>query len=156
MDQSFNPVTAYHEAGHAVIALVVGRPVRSVSVMPNRDFLGMCQFHKGVFRPSKDWLEEEILISLGGASAEAIHTGEYSFAGASRDLQYVRRLAVKRAGERKAERLIRRSLAKVENMLAVEEHWQAVELIAAELLRLGTISGRAALHFFERCRSRDI
>ena len=40
--------------------------------------------------------------------------------------------------------------AAVENLLADEGHWRAVELIAAELMRLGTISGRAARHLFEQ------
>ena len=35
-------------------------------------------------------------------------------------------------------------LAKVEAMLGDDATWRAVELIAAELLKLGVISGRAA------------
>jgi hypothetical protein len=57
---------------------------------------------------------------------------------------------VQRAGERRADRLQRRLLAKAEHLLAEEGHWLAVELIAAELLRLGEISGRTARHLFER------
>ena len=43
-------------------------------------------------------------------------------------------------------------LAKAEHLLAREGHWRAVELIAAELLRRGVISGRAARHLFDRGR----
>ena len=120
-------------------------------MLPNSDHLGICQFQKGVQRPTKDWLEEEILISLGGIVAEARHTGNYELGGASRDLRYVRRLAIQRAGERGAERLEKRLLAKAENLLADEELWKAIEMIAAELIRLGRISGRAARHFYEQC-----
>jgi hypothetical protein len=35
-------------------------------------------------------------------------------------------------------------------MLADEATWRAVELIAAELLKHGVISGRAARHLFEQ------
>src|SRR5207253_1672084 len=101
-------------------------------------------------RPSEDWLEREILIALGGMAAEARFTNSDAWGGAARDLRYVRRLAVQRAGERRAERLERRLLAKVEHLLAREGHWRAVELIAAELLRCGEISGRAARHLFDR------
>jgi plasmid stabilization system protein ParE len=145
-----NTATAYHEAGHAVMALALGRPVQRVSVRPNHQYLGQCQFGKGVFRPSEDWLEREILISLGGMAAEAIHTGNYAREAAERDLRYVHDLAMRRAGARQAERLERRLLTKAEHLLGQPHHWRAVELIAGELLRCGTISGRAARHLFDR------
>ncbi len=150
MEPPFDEATAYHEAGHAVVALALGRPIHRVSVLPDGPFLGLCQFGKGTFRPSDDWLEREMLIALGGIAAEARHTGNYAWDGAARDQQYVRQLAAQRAGERQAQRLERRLLAKAEHLLAQEGHWAAVELIAAELLRRGVISGRAARHLFER------
>src|SRR5436190_9593401 len=149
-EASLKSATAYHEAGHAVLALVLGRPVHRVSILADQDFLGACHFGKPTFRPSEDWLEREILIALGGIAAEARHTGHYDWNGAGRDQQFVRGLAVRRAGEKKAERLERRLLAKAENLLGREGHWRAVELIAAELLRRGAISGRAARHLFEQ------
>jgi ATP-dependent Zn protease len=155
MDPPFNAGTAYHEAGHAVVALALGRPVHNVSILPDRDRAGLCEFGKSTFRPSEDWLEREILIALGGIAAEARHTGDHAWDGAALDEQYVRRLAVQRAGERQAMRLQRRLLAKAENLLTKAGHWQAVELIAAELLRRGEISGRAARHLFEQaCQDR--
>jgi ATP-dependent Zn protease len=150
MEATHDDTTAYHEAGHAVIALALGRPVRRVSILPDRERLGVCEFGKATFRPSEDWLEREILIALGGIAAEARFTGDYAWDAAARDQQYVHRLAVQRAGERRADRLQRRLLAKAEHLLADEGHWQAVELIAAELMRLGEISGRTARHLFDR------
>ncbi len=41
-------------------------------------------------------------------------------------------------------------LSKVEAMLADHATWGAVELIAAELLKYGVISGRAARHLFDQ------
>src|SRR3984957_12446669 len=155
MEPTHDPATAYHEAGHAVVALILGRPVQRVSILPAAEHLGVCEFGKGVYRPSEDWLEREILIALGGIAAEARLTGVYSWDAAARDQQYVRRLAVQRAGERRAERLERRLLAKAEHFLADEGTWRAVESIAAELLRHREISGRAALHLFERESRQD-
>jgi ATP-dependent Zn protease len=149
MDTPLDAATAYHEAGHAVIALALGRGVHQVSILPERELLGLCEFRKGSYRPSADWLESEILIALGGIAAEARHTGEYAWDAAARDQQYVHRLAVERAGEARAEKLERRLLAKVDHLLAKDEHWRAVELMADELMKRGTISGRAAKHFFE-------
>jgi hypothetical protein len=110
----------------------------------------VCKFGKATLRPSEDWLEREILIALGGIAAEARHTGNYAWDGAGRDQQYVRDLAIERAGERRAERLQRRLLAKVEHLLAQEPHWRAVVLIAQELMRRSVVSGRAVRHFFEQ------
>jgi ATP-dependent Zn protease len=146
----YDETTAYHEAGHAVVALALGRPVQRVSVLPDRVRLGHCEVKKGRFKPSEDWLEREILIALGGIAAEARFSGDYSWGGAARDYRYVHGLAVQRAGERQAARLEQRLLAKAEHLLAHESNWRAVELIAAELLRRGTISGRAAQHLFDR------
>ncbi|MFO0796380.1 MAG: hypothetical protein U0804_02825 [Gemmataceae bacterium] len=145
----YDPETAYHEAGHAVVALALGRPVHRVSVLPNRDRLGQCEFGKGVFRPSEDWVEREVMISLGGLAAEARHTGTYGWSEAERDLRHVRKLLAQTT-ERAAARLEKRMLAKVENLLADDGHWRAVEQIAAELLVHGVISGRAARHLYER------
>ncbi len=150
MDAPYEPATAYHEAGHAVVALALGRPVQHVSILPDRTFLGRCEFGKGVFRPSEDWLEREILIALAGLAAEARFTGNYAWEGAAHDRQYVRGLTIQRAGESRAERLERRMLSKTEHLLSQDENWAAVERIAAELLRLGSISGRAARHLFEQ------
>lgn len=152
MESPYDPATAYHEAGHAVVAMALGRPVAKVSVLPNRDRLGVCHFRKGVFRPSKDWIEQEILISLAGLAAEARHTGTYARDAAERDLRYVRDLAVQRAGPRQADRLERRMLAKTEHLLADDGYWRAVDLIAAELLARGEISGRTARHLFDQGR----
>jgi hypothetical protein len=150
MDSTFDPATAYHEAGHAVMALALGRVVHRLTIHPDRDHLGLCQFGKGTSRPTDDWLEREILIALGGLAAEARHTGNYGWEEAGKDRQFVASLCVQRAGERQAERLERRLLAKAEHLLARPGHWEAVELIAAELLKRGAISGRAARDLFDR------
>jgi ATP-dependent Zn protease len=147
--QPHDEVTAYHEAGHAVIALALGRTIHKVSVLPNQLRLGECQFGKGRAKPTDDWLECEILISLGGLAAEARHTGTYALDAAKEDLRFVRRLALERKSDRAVERYEQRMLGKVEYLLADEGTWKAVELITAELLKHGTISGRAARHLYE-------
>jgi ATP-dependent Zn protease len=149
-EQPTDEATAFHEAGHAVAALALGRPVHRVSVLGDREHLGTCHFGKAVFRPSEDWLEREMLIALAGLAAEARHAGRYAWEGAGRDLQYAAELARQRAGgARQAERLQKRMLSKVEHLLGQEGNWRAVERIAAELLRYGALSGRAARHLYE-------
>ena len=84
MEPADNEMTAYHEAGHAVVALALGRTVHKVSVLPNRERMGECRFGKGNTRASDDWVEREILIALGGLAAEARHTGTYATDEAAR------------------------------------------------------------------------
>ena len=90
--------TAYHEAGHAVMALALGRDVQRISVRPNQLRLGQCEIKKGRFRPAKDAVETEILILLGGLAAETRQMGHYDSAGAAQDLRDVRSLTQMRAG----------------------------------------------------------
>lgn len=142
--------TAYHEAGHAVVALALGRIVHRVSILPNRDRLGQCEFRKGTRKKSHDELETEILIALAGMAAEAKHTGSYDRAAAGRDLRHAHTLLLQRGSERSKERHESRMLSKVESLLNDDSHWSAVTSIAAELLKHGIISGRAADYFFER------
>jgi ATP-dependent Zn protease len=143
--------TAYHEAGHAVLAMALGRAVQRVSIEPNQLRLGMCELKKGKARGSEDAVETEILYLLGGLAAEARHTGEYCHEGAAQDLRMVRSLTrMRAASDKQIERLERRMLDKTEHLLNQRSNWLAVTLIAAELLRTPTISGRAARHFFEQ------
>src|SRR5215210_5700051 len=101
--QPHDEVTAYHEAGHAVVALALGRTIHKVSVLPNRERMGEVRFGKSA-KATDDWVEREILIALGGMAAEARHTGTYATDEASQDLRFVRRLALERKSERQVER----------------------------------------------------
>ena len=148
-EKGLDLATAFHEAGHAVVALILGRPVHRVTILPDRDHLGQCEFRKGQIKATDDWLEREMLIALAGLAAEACHTGKYAWGHSSRDILYAQNLAIQRAGEKRADKLTRRVLSKVEHLLSDAGHWRAVTLIAEELMKTGVISGRAATHFFE-------
>lgn len=141
---------AFHEAGHAVMALALGRPVHKVSIHPNDMRLGHCELKPGAFRPTQDVVEMQVLILLGGLVAEARYSGRYAWDGAAQDLRFVRTLTSSRAGgPRQIERLERRMLQKAEHLLDQPENWRAVQRIAEELLKVTTISGRAARHLYD-------
>lgn len=144
-------LTAYHEAGHAVIALALGRDVHRVSILPNQTRLGQCELKKGSSKISKDWLETEVLILLAGAAAEGRISGRYCWTGASRDLRQSRALTQTRTGsDQQAQRLERRCLDKVEYLLNSPENWLAVEMLADDLVRRQTISGRSARYHYQQ------
>jgi len=140
-------LTAYHEAGHAVMALLMGRSVQKVSIIPSQNRLGACTIQKGRSKQVQDKLEAEMLILLAGMAAEGRKSGQYNIQGASQDLRGVEKLALARSGNaRQATKLIHRTLDKTQYLLSDKSTWQAVKIIAAELLENESISGRAAKH----------
>lgn len=143
-------LTAYHEAGHAVMALLMGRSVQKVSIIPSESRLGACKVQKGRSKQVKDKLEAEVLILLAGMVAEGRKSGRYNTQGASQDLKNVEKLAMSRAGSMKAaQKFFRKMLDKTQHLLSDEATWKAVKDVAAELLEHKSISGRAAKHYLE-------
>jgi len=144
--------TAYHEAGHAVMALVLGRSIEKVTISPARlqtggSRLGACKLQKGRFKASHDALEDDALILLAGMVAESHFTGRYCGEGAAQDLRAVRQLLAKRAkNDRGIERLMRRLLDRTQHVLGAAGHVQAIQSVSRELLQRETISGRAVRH----------
>lgn len=152
IEPAHDAATCYHEAGHAVMAILLGRSIHKVSAVANSLRLGQVEFKTGAAKQSDDWIEAEILIALAGPVAEAKFTGTFDERSAGRDLRAVRKFAEDRVGDRQAERYERRMIAKAEYLLSDEATWKAVEAIAAELLAKGTVSGRAAKHHFDRAK----
>ncbi len=148
--------TAFHEAGHAVAAVSLGRMIQKVSIIPAKlpvggQRLGACEFKKGRTKAAHDWLEDEVLILLAGMVAESHFTNKYCPRGAAQDLAAVKRLLATRAkSERQLERLEKRLLDKIEHLLAAPQLATAIRQVAQELLIQKTISGRAVRHFYEQ------
>lgn len=152
--------TAYHEAGHAVMAVSLGRSIQKVTIQPGkRQFgparLGTCEIKKGRRGGAQDPLEDDVLILLAGMVGEAKWTGEYCAQGASQDLRDVANLLCTRAASpRQHETLQRRMLSKAEHILSDAVHTEAIDKIANELLEKTTVSGRAVRHHFQQAQQK--
>ena len=121
-------LTAYHEAGHAVIAIVVGRAVNKVSIIPGGNRLGACKMSKGRKKASQDALEADLLILLAGLAAEGRKSGRYNMGGAAQDLKNAEKLALSRAGNsRQAEKILKRTLDKVHHLFDQSANWTATK-----------------------------
>jgi len=152
--------TAYHEAGHAVMAHSVGRPVEKVTLVSAQlqtggSRLGACKVQKGRRKASRDGLEDEVMILLSGMVAESHFTRRYSPGGAAQDLRQAQRLLADRAGsERQLERLLTRILKKTEHALAEPVAVDAIASIATELYEKETLSGRAVRQLMQEAAQR--
>ncbi len=89
-------LTAYHEAGHAVVmhALPTHDPVHQITIVPRGQAGGMTIALPEEDRSfqSKRYMEEQIVSLLGGRVAEAMMLGDIS-TGASNDIQRASRMA---------------------------------------------------------------
>lgn len=142
--------TAYHEAGHAVVALALGRAVEKLSIVRNSLRLGAVNFGNRRSGRRQDYFETEAMILLAGLVSEAKFTGKLNWGGASQDmLQLERMVSLRVEKEKAAERMQRRLLDKTEHLLSQPEIWSAVERIAQSLVENRSISGRAARHLFD-------
>jgi cell division protease FtsH len=92
MDENEKKLTAYHEAGHAIVGLNVPDhdPVYKVSIIPRGRALGITMFlpETDRYSTSKRRLESRIATLFGGRVAEEIIFGpEYVTTGASNDIE---------------------------------------------------------------------
>ncbi len=96
MTEEDKKVTAYHEAGHTVVAAVVPNsdPVHKVTIIPRGRALGVTWQlpERDRYNTTKDYMESRIAISMGGRLAEELTFNQLS-TGASNDIQQATALA---------------------------------------------------------------
>ena len=82
--------TAFHEAGHAILAYLLPRldPVHHISIIPSGRALGYTRIvpEEDKFSVYRDELHERICEMLGGRAAEEIMFGNFS-GGAANDIE---------------------------------------------------------------------
>jgi cell division protease FtsH len=93
MDDEDRKITAYHEAGHALVQAIVDDghlPVHKVTIIPRGQSLGSTMFmpKKDLLNHSKRRLLNQICCGMGGRSAEEIVIGDIT-SGASGDIKMV-------------------------------------------------------------------
>jgi len=153
--------TAYHESGHAVMAISLGRNIQKATIAPaqmtaNSKRLGAVKMQKGRSKSSHDYLEDEVLILFAGMVAESHFTGHYCEQGAASDLRMIGRLLETRANtEKQFEKLHRRLLEKAEYILGDDVHRPAIAAVAQSLIEKESISGRLVRHFLNESAAKS-
>ncbi len=98
MSESEKKLTAYHEAGHAIVGILVPEhdPVHKVTIIPRGRALGVTMFlpEADRYSYSKEHLESKISSLFGGRIAELVIFGANKVTtGASNDIQKATELA---------------------------------------------------------------
>ncbi len=96
--------TAYHEAGHAVIAWHLRLGIGRVSIVPDPDRGSLGHIETKVPRwidpdvdlspAAQDWLQRRIQMSLAGRASEKLFTGRWNHVGARGDYRSATDLAL--------------------------------------------------------------
>ena len=138
-------LTAYHEAGHAVIGYVLGGRIESICLggesgddLPRR--FGDCRVNWGPVDARADWqLQREILTLLAGPTAEMIYRGEKLHPAVFGPWTEDWRLAFER-GERidvdprRRTRALEFLIVALHDWMKSDECWAAIAAVADQLL----------------------
>lgn len=98
LDENEKRSTAYHEAGHAIVGLVVKHadPIDKITIIPRGMSLGSTMFLPKKNRVSywRNELRDQLAVLMGGRCAEEIFLGDLS-SGAQQDIERATQLARK-------------------------------------------------------------
>lgn len=147
--------TAYHEAGHAIMAWYLNRKIKSVSILKNEDSLGRTNYkgwkakidtNEVSEERARPYIEKAILVGLAGEVAEHIYTGRHNWRGSSGDYDAALRLAMLLIHDLEDElpAYIKWLRLRARNILQVASHWHALKTLAEALLERKEMSGAEA------------
>lgn len=136
--------TAYHEAGHAVMAIGVGARVLSLSVAPDWDDGPQRYGDATVAWPQRRWpekelIEKQILVALAGPAVETLYEGEPLHPGFvpewAQDWRQAWELAANLAPEPALRtHYLEQVTIQLKAFFDEDGHWAAVAAVADELL----------------------
>jgi hypothetical protein len=164
-------IRAFHEAGHAAVAVLRGLEVRRLTISRRGRIGGACEYRfavpsRGARAAVRRMVRDAAAVALGGSVAQdraALERGYLAldprtgrpfplFTGGAEDdektaLRFASRL-YRDAGARRA--FLGRMRTSAERLLAEPRNWAAVERLARALLRERTIEGAAAVRIVRR------
>ncbi len=144
-------LAAYHEAGHAFMAIYVGARVRSISIDPAWDDGPLREADIQVEWPARQFSQRQlrefaVCVALAGPVAEMIHTGEPYHPGFIAAWAADWEAAWQDASrlfttERETLAYLEQRVAQLYRLLYRDEHWAALAAIVDELLAHETLAG---------------
>jgi ATP-dependent Zn protease len=149
-DRSKDPLrlTAYHEAGHAVMAQLCGQQITEVEIVGDEELTGSVRSLRFSEEEASEHdpaiptapIERRLLCTAAGVVAEALARGTDGWDEGSEDLDAAVRLAMQVVGD--CERVLPfLELVQEHTRELLRSNWTAVELLAETLLRRHRLSG---------------
>ena len=146
--------TAFHEAGHAVAAFMLGRAFTRVSIKPDDLTVGRCSFRtpgtwyrpeEEMSAPTRRMLEHRIMISLAGPETEARATGAFDPQASQEDLdRALDHACLMAADPSEASAYVEWLRLRTVNLMKQDGFWNAVRALAETLLRRNELPYRHA------------
>jgi ATP-dependent Zn protease len=137
--------TAYHEAGHAVIAVAEHILVKHVTIRPGGDAWGHIS-RRNLIENDEDrlqrYLPREIRVMLAGLAAEWRFTGRNNFRGASADFNAAVDLAIRVYRPKTAGHYLKFMTSLMKDVVSVPANWCRITAVAEALLERETLTGR--------------
>lgn len=144
-------ISAYHEAGHAFMAIIVGARVRSVTIAPDWDDGPARHADIQVEWPldqftARELYEKSVQVTLAGPVAEMIHSGEPNHPGFVAEWAADWKAAWEAAAplvpaERKRLAYLEKIAVELHRLLSRDDHWAALAAIVDNLLAHETLEG---------------
>jgi four helix bundle protein len=135
-------LTAFHEAGHAVMAELCGRLLTEVEILGDREHTGSVQSR--AFPPNKEGetedVERHLKIILAGTIAEMMVSGREDWDEASEDLDAAVRLGMRLVDDCEDVLPLLEDI-RIDVEADLRRNWSAVETLAGELLDRKKLTG---------------
>ena len=151
--------SAYHEAGHALLGVLSGATVLSVTIDPDWDDgprrYGDTQLEWPVdVTQNRDWLEKSILVALAGPVAEMIYSGDPFHPGLVPEWASDWQLAWEAAAsvipdDRRRLKWLEDCTRTLHRLLSTDDHWSALAALADHLLAHETLEAEDVAEILE-------
>jgi Peptidase family M41 len=152
-------LVAFHEAGHAVVALHFGRDVHNITMLSHDEHNANASTTMGALTGcvTTNDLEEEIQICLAGKQSELIgfhdhHGGEGADIEAARYWAEALLMPEAHHVPETSEGLLRRLEGEVRVLLQTPSLWSAVETVAGYVLNYNSIDRATLRQIVQHCR----
>jgi hypothetical protein len=140
--------TAYHEAGHAVAAVLMDVPFRRVTILPDAQCAGRVDLANVEppihVKAARDHWARRICVFLAGPLAETLHTRcwqQQPISDEDTDEFKVWEITVCFGPPAKADRWVNRLRFSTLEKLRAPDVWAVVEVVALELVKRKTLTG---------------